>query len=232
MTARALVVAIDGPSGSGKSSVSRAVAAQLGWRYLDTGAMYRAITAWMLEHGVDVNDESAVASHSSRPTLHIATDPNVASIHVDDRDVTVEIRSDEVTAAVSAVSAVPDVRARLVALQRDAVTEAKDEGRGIVVEGRDIGTVVLPDADVKIFLTASETERARRRTDELAEQRRVSDSGDVTSTAAAIARRDHADSTRLVSPLSRAEDANTIDATDLSLDEVVARVLELVGHSA
>jgi len=227
-----MVVAIDGPSGSGKSSVSRAVATQLGWRYLDTGAMYRAITAWMLEHAVDVNDGSAVASSSSQPTLRITTDPDVASISVDGRDVTVEIRSDQVTAAVSAVSAVPEVRARLVDLQREAVNHAMDEGRGIVVEGRDIGTIVLPDADVKIFLTASETERARRRTDELVEQRQDPEAGDVTSTAAAIARRDHADSTRAVSPLAHADDAYMIDATDLSLDEVVARVLGLVADSA
>ena len=237
MTRPVKVVAIDGPSGSGKSSVSRAVASQLGWDYLDTGAMYRAMTAWMLDRGVDVNDQDAVAAASPRPVPVIATDPRHAAVAVDGRDVTEVIRGSAVTAAVSAVSSVQEVRTRLVEMQRAAVQAALAAGRGIVVEGRDIGTVVLPEADLKIFLTASEGERARRRQAEFSDSAaQVDDAtassrgtdGEVGRTAESMARRDHADSTRATSPLARADDAVVIDATDLTLVDVVARVLELV----
>jgi len=217
-----VVVAVDGPSGSGKSSVSRAVASRLGLRYLDTGAMYRAITWWMAARGVDVADPAAVAALASTPRLVPGTDPGDQTITIDGIDVTGPIRSDEVTASVSAVSAVSSVRAVLATIQRDIIGTG-----GIVVEGRDIGTVVAPDADVKVFLTASEQARALRRA---AEHSAVDqpDALDVRSTRTSMQRRDRLDSSRPTSPLRRADDAVEIDATDLTLDEVVEVVSQLV----
>ncbi len=214
------VIAVDGPSGSGKSSVSRGAAAELGLRYLDTGAMYRAVTWWMLEHGVDVSDPTAVAAHASEATVVPGTDPASPTITVDGGDVSAEIRRPEVTDSVSAVSAVPEVRERLLTLQRTAIG-----GGGIVVEGRDIGTVVCPEADLKIFLTASAQARAARRSRELAG---AGHSDAVPSvTLDDLARRDAIDSTRAVSPLKRAEDAVVVDATELSLEETIAEVVRL-----
>ncbi len=217
-----VVVAVDGPSGSGKSSVSRAVALGLGLRYLDTGAMYRAVTWWMGDRGVDLGDPSAIAAAAALPELVPGTDPSAETITIDATDVTGPIRSDEVTAAVSAVSAVPAVRARMAELQRLIIGSG-----GIVVEGRDIGTVVAPDADVKIFLTASEHARALRRAAEhsAADQ---PDPGDVSATRRSMQRRDRLDSSRPTSPLRKADDAVEIDATDLTLDEVVQAVSRLV----
>lgn len=211
-----LVVAMDGPSGSGKSSASRGVARALGLRYLDTGAMYRAITWWMLERGVDLADPAAIASRSAEPTLTLATDPDAPGVSVDGTDVNGPIRLPEVTRAVSAVSAVPEVRRRLVDLQREII------GAGdIVVEGRDIGTVVAPDAPVKIYLTASAEARAHRRTAELT-------GTTVVAQQAEMARRDTLDSTRKADPLAMAEDAVELDTTALNLDEVIAEVLRLI----
>lgn len=156
-----LVIAVDGTSGSGKSSASRGVAGRLGLRYLDTGAMFRAITWWLLREGVDVHDGAAVASVAGRPRIESGTDPLAPSITVDGVDVSVEIRSDEVNAAVSPVSAVPEVRTRLLELQREAIGDG-----GIVVEGRDIGSVVWPQAQVKVYLSADPAARAQRRTAE------------------------------------------------------------------
>ncbi|GGM63362.1 cytidylate kinase [Thermopolyspora flexuosa] len=215
-----LVVAIDGPSGSGKSSVSRGVARELGLRYLDTGAMYRAITWWMLREGVDVGDAAAVAARAGEPELVVGTDPDAPAIAVDGVDVAGPIRGPEVTGAVSAVSAVPEVRRRLVARQREIMDEACRDGAGIVIEGRDIGTVVAPDATVKIFLTASAEERARRRTAELT-------GTTLEAQREAMARRDQLDSTRPVNPLAKADDAVELDTTGLTLDEVIAEVLRL-----
>ena len=161
-TSRA-VVAIDGPSGSGKSSTSRGVARALGLDYLDTGAMYRAMAWYMLDRGVDVADPAAVAALADQPTLASTTDPDAPTIAVDGVDVSEPIRGEAVTGAVSPVAAVPEVRARLVELQRAVVAASLADGRGIVVEGRDIGTVVLPDATAKIFLTADPEARAARR---------------------------------------------------------------------
>jgi cytidylate kinase len=217
-----VVVAVDGPSGSGKSSVSREVALRLGLRYLDTGAMYRAVTWWMSERGVDVHDPAAVAALATAPDLTPGTDPASATITIDGSDVTGPIRSDAVTAAVSVVSAVPAVRTRMAQLQRSIIGAG-----GIVVEGRDIGTVVAPDADVKVFLTASEQARALRRTAEHSALDQPDDA-EVDATRASMLRRDHLDSSRLTSPLRRADDAVEIDATDLTLDEVVEAVSRLV----
>ena len=211
------VVAVDGPSGSGKSTVSRRLAIALGARYLDTGAMYRAVTWAVLQVGVDPSDAAAVAEVCSRVSLDVGTDPSAPHIRVDGVPVDGPIRGVEVTAAVSPVAAVPAVRAALVARQRGIIADA---GR-IVVEGRDIGTVVAPDADLKVYLTASPDERARRRSGETMV--------DVDTTAADLRRRDQFDSTRAVDPLRRAADAVELDTTRLGIDEVVLRLRELLG---
>jgi cytidylate kinase len=212
----ALVVAMDGPSGSGKSSASRGVARALGLRYLDTGAMYRAITWWMLEHDVDLDDPEAVAARAHEPVLVIGTDPDAPSVTVDGIDVSGPIRTREVTNAVSAVSAVPEIRRRLVAEQRAIIGSG-----GVVVEGRDIGMVVAPDATVKVYLTASAEARAQRRTAELS-------GTTVEAQRVEMARRDTLDSTRKADPLAKAADAVELDTTALTLDEVIAEVMGLI----
>jgi cytidylate kinase len=228
------IVAIDGPSGSGKSSTSRGVARALGLEYLDTGAMYRAMAWYMLDAGVDVQDPAAVAQRADAPTLSSTTDPEAPTISVDGRDVSVEIRGDAVTGAVSPVAAVPEIRRRLVALQREAVAEARARGRGIVVEGRDIGSVVLPDATAKIYLSADPGARAARRALEDAGRAgaQVPAEGDVAATAASLAERDRIDSSRAVSPLTMAEGAVHVDGTFLTLQEVIDRVVGIVGEAA
>ena len=213
-----LVVAVDGPSGSGKSSTSRGVAARLGLAYLDTGAQYRAITWWMLSNGVDVNDPVAVADQAGKPSIVSGTDPLAPTITVDGTDVSGPIRTSEVTSKVSAVSAVPEVRTRITELQRWIAGSAE---KGIVVEGRDIGTTVLPDADLKIFLTASPEARAARRSGELK-------GADVHSTREALLKRDAADSSRKTSPLAKADDAVEVDTTELTLQQVIECVVTLV----
>ena len=210
-----LVIAMDGPSGSGKSSASRGVARALGLRYLDTGAMYRAVTWWMLREGVPVEDPAAVAARAGEPDLRCGTDPAAPAISVDGTDVSRPIRTPEVTGAVSAVAAVPEVRDRLVALQREIIGAG-----GIVVEGRDIGTVVAPDAPVKIYLTASPEARARRRSKELT-------GANVAATQADMARRDHIDSTRQANPLTQAADAVEVDTTSLTLPEVITEIVRI-----
>ncbi|MFD7326870.1 (d)CMP kinase [Streptomyces sp. NPDC059875] len=217
-TVETVIVAIDGPSGTGKSSTSKAVAAKLGLSYLDTGAQYRAITWWMISNGVDVNDAEAVANASAKPDIVSGTDPARPTITVDGADAAGPIRTEEVTSKVSAVSAVPEVRARITELQR---TIAKNAEGGIVVEGRDIGTTVLPDADLKIFLTASPEARAARRSGELK-------GVDVAATQQALIKRDAADSSRKTSPLAKADDAVEVDTTDLTLDQVIECVVTLV----
>jgi cytidylate kinase len=197
------VIAIDGPAGSGKSTVARALAARLGWAFLDTGAMYRAVTCEVLERGVDPADTDEVAALAASVT--IATRPRVS---VNGRDVEDEIRSDRVNEAVSVVAANPGVRASMVARQRQW---AEDEEVGTVVEGRDITTVVFPNATLKVFLTASAEERARRRGDESADS---------------IARRDAADTSRAASPLRQASDALAVDTTGRQVDDVVEEIIE------
>ncbi len=212
-----LVVAVDGTSGSGKSSTSRGVADRLGLRYLDTGAMFRAMTWWMLRHGVDVHDPAAVAARCEEPQIVSGTDPLAPTITVDGVDVAVAIRQDDVNAAVSPVSAVPEVRARLLRLQREVIAE----GGGIVVEGRDIGSVVVPDAPVKVYLSADPAARARRRA---AEQGAV----DVDATRASLLARDEIDSGRATAPLVMADGAVHIDTTGHTLAEVIGLVVALV----
>lgn len=214
------VVAVDGPSGSGKSTVSRRLAAALHARYLDTGAMYRAVTWAVLRDGVDPGDAAAVAKVAAEARLEVGTDPHRPFIRVDGVGVDREIREPDVTAAVSAVSAVPAVRTRLVGQQREIIAGE----RRIVVEGRDIGTVVVPGADLKVYLTATAMERARRRSAET--------SGDLTATATDLARRDRLDSARSADPLRQAPDAVVLDSTELGVDEVVSRLLALLGGAA
>ncbi|MCI4675590.1 (d)CMP kinase [Candidatus Mycolicibacterium alkanivorans] len=215
-----VVVAVDGPAGTGKSSVSRGLARALGARYLDTGAMYRIVTLAMLRAEVDLNDPAAIAAASDVP-LSVDYDPDVDRAYLGDEDVSVEIRGDAVTRAVSAVSAVPQVRERLVRLQRELASGADS----VVVEGRDIGTVVLPDADVKIFLTATAETRAHRRNDQNVA---AGLADDYEAVLADVRRRDHLDSTRAVSPLRAAEDALIVDTSDMPQAEVIARLVELV----
>jgi len=217
-----LVVAVDGTSGSGKSSTCRGVAERLGLAYLDTGAMFRAVTWWMLQAGVDVHDAEAVAARAAEPRIDSGTDPSSPTIAVDGRDVAVEIRSGEVNAAVSPVSTVPAVRQRLLDLQREVITAAL-EGPGIVVEGRDIGSVVWPEAPVKVYLTADASARALRRAAE-------EGGSDLSATEQSLRARDAIDSGRATAPLVMAEGAVHIDSTPYTLDEVVQQVVDLVDR--
>lgn len=219
-----LVVAIDGPSGSGKSSTSRGVADRLGLRYLDTGAMFRAVTWWMLRAGVDVQDPAAVAARVPELEVKSGTDPLAPTIEVGGTDVAVEIRSDEVNAAVSPVSAVPEVRAWLLELQRAVIAEEAALG-GIVVEGRDIGSVVAPDAQVKVYLTADPAARALRRSAE-------EGGTDVAATEQSLLARDEIDSGRATAPLVMADGAAHLDTTHHTLDEVIDQVVALVDRVA
>jgi cytidylate kinase len=214
------VVAVDGPSGSGKSTVSRRLARRLGAAYLDTGAMYRAATWAVLRDGADPADAPAVARVVAGAELRITTDPAAVAVTVDGTPVDADIRGAAVTAAVSAVSGVPAVRAQLIAQQRALIEAARGAG-GIVVEGRDIGAVVAPDADLKVFLTASESERARRRSGQ--------SGADLAATDADLRRRDRADS-RVTKPLEAADGAVTLDTTELGIDEVIGRLSGLLAE--
>jgi cytidylate kinase len=230
---RPFVVAIDGPSGAGKSTVSRMLAKALGARYLDTGAMYRAVTVAVLEAGADPAAADEVSEVLGRTELRPVLDPDHPQVWLADRDVTELVRGPDVTGAVSSVSAVPEVRARLVAIQREAI----ERSESIVVEGRDIGTVVVPDAPVKVFLTAAPDARAQRRNLELrSSSSRQSGNNDrtvdsVTDTAVDLARRDALDSSRTASPLRQAADAVEIDTTAMRPEDVVEVILELVTRA-
>jgi CMP/dCMP kinase len=216
-----VVVAVDGPAGTGKSSVSRGLARALQARYLDTGAMYRIVTLAVLRAGIDPADQAAVGAAAATVGLSVGFDPDEDRSCLDGEDVSSEIRGDDVTRAVSAVSSVPAVRTRLVGLQR---TLAQGPG-SVVVEGRDIGTVVLPDADVKIFLTASPETRARRRNDQNVAAGLPDDYEGVLLD---VRRRDHLDSTRAVSPLRAASDAVVVDTSEMTESEVITYLLQLV----
>jgi cytidylate kinase len=213
-----LVIAVDGPAGSGKSTAARQVAATLGLRYLDTGAMYRALTWWLQEQQVELTNTAVVLARIAEPRIEVGTDPGRPRITVDGHDVERLIRTRQVSNAVSTVAAIPQVRELLIGRQRDIIAAASS---GIVAEGRDIGTVVAPDAVVKVYLTASEEVRAQRRTADLA-------AGDPAATVAAVqheqARRDQRDAAQM----AVAADAVEIDTTGLTLDRVVDRVVGLV----
>lgn len=219
------VVAMDGPSGTGKSTVSRRLAASCDAAYLDTGAMYRALTLAVLRAGLDGSDPAAEGvALGAVADLQSVVDPTAPRILLVGKDVEAEIRGPEVTAAVSAVSAVPAVRAALVERQRLIVADAVAAG-GIVVEGRDIGSVVVPDAPLKVYLTASEHIRAVRRG---AQDRKAGRNGDVAAVLADVRRRDRLDSTRRTSPLHAAVDAVVLDTDELSVDAVLVELLRLV----
>jgi cytidylate kinase len=243
-TSPGIVIAVDGPSASGKSSASRGAARALGLRYLDTGSMYRALTWWMLARGIPADDPAAVAQAVGEPSIEVGTDPDGPWVRVDGQDVTAAVRTQEVTSAVSAVARVPQVRARLIALQREIIARARAEGRGIVAEGRDIGTVVAPDAVVKVYLTASERVRAQRRTAESVASPDVTAStsqhgasqhgagqvgaGQVEATEADQARRDRMDAGQL----ARADDAVEIDSTMFGLEDVIGMIAGLAQERA
>jgi len=213
-----LVIAMDGPAGSGKSTAARRVAGELALRYLDTGAMYRALTWWLREQGVDLTDAAAVVARISEPRIRIGTDPAAPWITVDGRDVSGPIRTRDVSNTVSIVAAVPEVRTLLIAMQRDIIADAAAH-QGIVAEGRDIGTVVAPDAAIKVYLTASEDVRAHRRSADL-----VADpAATVETTKREQARRDQRDAAQSV----MADDAVHVDTSLLGLDEVVGLVIDM-----
>jgi cytidylate kinase len=214
---RGLVVAIDGPSGAGKSTAGRAVAERLGYVFLDTGAMYRALALAALREGIPLDDATSVAALAGRVRLDLQ--PGGAVI-LDGQDVTSALRTQEVGAAASRVSVHPSVRRHMVARQREM-----GQAGGVVMDGRDIGTAVFPDADVKFYVDAHPRQRAMRRHEELAQRGLPSD---LDTIEREIRERDHADSTRAESPLTRAPDAIHLDTTELGLEEVVRRMLAAV----
>ena len=207
-----LVIAIDGPSGSGKSSASKGVARELGFRYLDTGAMYRALTWWFMSESTNTADTVDVAARATEPRIEVSADPDDPWTRVNGRDVSRDIRSPEVSAQVSVVARVPAVREHLIAQQRAIIAAAAP---GVVAEGRDIGTIVAPAAQLKVFLTADPGARARRRAAEMG--------GDAGETEAAQARRDRLDAAQS----EKAADALLLDATDLTLEQVIEEITRL-----
>ncbi|WP_165242345.1 (d)CMP kinase [Corynebacterium lizhenjunii] len=220
-----LIVAVDGPSGTGKSSTCRALAKQLDARYIDTGAMYRIATLAVLRAGVDPADSAEVIAATADLPLEVSDDPDSTQVFLAGEDVSREIRGDEVTRAVSAVSAIPQVRHNLVELQRKL---ARTSHRAIV-EGRDIGTVVLADAPAKVYLTASAQVRAQRRYEQ---NLAAGMEADFDAVLADVQRRDAADSSRATSPLRPADDARVVDTSDMTLDEVLDCLIEIVKETA
>jgi cytidylate kinase len=214
-----LVIAIDGPAGAGKSTVAQKVAARLGLTYVDSGATYRAIALKVLQSAIAPDDEQAVARLVAQTDIRITTEGLQSRVLMDGEDVTEKIRTPEVTLAAAKVSRLSQVRAKLVAIQRSCAT-----GRGVVMEGRDIGTVVFPNAALKVFIQADPEERARRR---LNQERKEGRSATLEQTADEIARRDQLDAERKISPLVAAADAYQIDSTDLLADQVVEQILDL-----
>jgi cytidylate kinase len=218
---RPLIIAIDGPSGAGKSTLGRRLARTLGLLYVDTGAMYRAVALAAVEANVSAHDAEGLTEIARRARVELTGDPDHLQVKLDGRDVTAEIRTEQASRLASVVSTVPGVRRELVRQQREMGTQ----GAGVVLDGRDIGTVVFPNADVKFFITAQPEERARRRYEE-----DHAKAPDLTydETLADINERDQRDSTRDDSPLRAAPDAVVIDTTELSKEEVFARMLEVM----
>lgn len=211
-------IAIDGPAGAGKSTVAKRVASELSMIYVDTGAMYRSIALYLLQNGIDGNDESAVADALSDIRIEMRHEADGQHIVLNDEDVTGKIRTEEVGNMASKTSAYGSVREKLLSLQQNIAKECV-----VVMDGRDIGTTVLPDAEVKIFLTASVEVRAKRRFDELSAK---GEPCDFDKIAEDIAKRDEQDATRELSPLKQADDAYLLDSSDLSIDEVVAEIIK------
>jgi cytidylate kinase len=219
VAAKRITIAVDGPASSGKGTVARGVARALGYQYVDTGSMYRSVALVAKERGIAWQDEPALVRLATTLEFHFQWDGDVLRVMVGDRDVTAAIRRDEIGKGASDVSALPGVRAALLGLQRDLGKKG-----GVVMDGRDIGTVVLPDSELKVFLDADLDERARRRHDELLRR------GEVTSYAKvrdAMAARDKQDRERPVAPLRAAPDAEHVDSSTLTIREVVDAVLEL-----
>jgi cytidylate kinase len=215
-----VIVAIDGPAAAGKGTVARALAARLGWTYVDTGAMYRAVAFAASARGARLDDEAAVAEVARAARVELVGE----RVNLDGVDVTDRVRAPEVNRVVSSVAAYPSVRAILVEAQQAALAR----GRDVVIEGRDIGTTVAPDADVKVFLTASIEERARRRVEQLGLD---TDDATLESVRADLAARDRADATRAASPFRKAGDAVEIDSTGRSVDEIVGDLVGLVARA-
>lgn len=224
MPNQGLIVAVDGPSGTGKSTTCRALAKRLDAKYVDTGAMYRVATLAVLRAGVDPADTAAVISATADLPLEVSDDPDSTQVIFDGEDVSRVIREDEVTRNVSAVSAIPEVRQNLVDLQRNLAVKA----HRAIVEGRDIGTVVLADAPAKAFMTASAEVRAQRRHDQ---NLAAGIESDFDTVLADVQRRDAADSSRSTSPLRPAEDAVLVDTSDMSRDEVLDALVAVVEES-
>jgi cytidylate kinase len=214
-----IVIAIDGPAGAGKSTVARKLAQRLGLDYVDSGATYRAAALYVLERGISVDDERAVVEAIAQAAIQFTTDGTASRVLLDGQDVTTRIRTPEVTAVAAMVSRLPAVREKLVALQRALAC-----GRGVVMEGRDIGTVVFPNSPLKIFLKADPTERARRR---LHQERNEGRDTTLEETALEITRRDQSDAERQISPLLAAPDAHEIDSTHLTAEQVVDTIVQL-----
>lgn len=213
------IIAIDGPAGAGKSTVAKAVAERLGYLYIDTGAMYRAVAYKCLQAGIPISDAKAVVALGMRTEISLANIDGELHVYADGEDVTQAIRSPQVTRASSPISAIPGVRKRLVELQRNMAAAG-----GVVMEGRDIGTVVFPNAEIKIFLTASAEERARRRVRQMEESGLKADPDKI---AAEMRERDLRDSTRTDAPLSMAPDAVLLDTDGLSVDQVVDAIVAI-----
>ena len=218
-----MIIAIDGPSGAGKSTLGRMLARALHLLYIDTGSMYRAVALAVMESSISASDDVAVGSLAARVDIDLAGDPDSLRVLLEGRDVTEQIRSDEVTSLSSIVSTVPAVRRAMVTRQRELGK------RGAVLNGRDIGTVVFPDADVKFFLTAVPQERATRRFNE---ERAQDPNADFEETFADMAERDARDSTRADSPLKAAEDAIIVDSTGLTIDEVFQKMMKAIDKKS
>jgi cytidylate kinase len=216
-----MIIALDGPSGAGKSTLGRMIARELNLLYLDTGAMYRAAALAVIEAGVSLTDRTAIAEVVARADINLEGDPDSLQVRLNGRDVSEEIRTEEVSHSSSVISTIPEVRRILVNRQR----EMGRRGGGVILDGRDIGTVVFPQADIKFFLTAAPEARAQRRYEE---DRLKERDATFEDTLADINKRDRRDSTREDSPLSIAEDAIVIDSTELSIDEVFERMLEVI----
>ena len=222
-----MIVAIDGPAGSGKSTVSKVVAQKLGFLYVDTGAMYRAMTLKALNLGLDMNDKESLVMLAAEVKIELKTDKATKlSVFLDDKDVTKEIRTPELTNNIKYVAGVPGVRKEMVKIQRKVAGENKN---GAVLEGRDIGTVVFPDADFKFYLDADSKERVLRRHKELVKAGQNITLSDIEKD---VTTRDKSDLTRSVAPLKKAEDATFIDTTKMSIDEVAAKIVQQVKMSS
>lgn len=219
-----MTVAIDGPAGAGKSSVAKVLASRLHYTYIDTGAMYRAITWALLQDHVDITDTEAVRKCLEAVTIRLMPEPDICRVYVNETEVTEAIRKADIASHVSAVAALAVVREKLVQLQRDLA-----KGGNVVLDGRDIGTVVLPDADVKIFLTASVASRAKRRYNELSAQGSTASLADI---AASIEARDYTDSHRAISPLRQADDAVLLDNSELTLEGTAEAIIQIIRSNA